>query len=201
MIIKQGGYFLNEYTIVVPDNDVLTCVCGTNDSNLKLIEESLGTDIFTKGNELSISNENPSKFLFDNNSLPLFEDIPIEDNCKYDYKLICPKCLRILLIVGIDIYKIKKEIELHCDNCGNFELSIEKFNKIALSNPEDFSHLDRMKELTSNDTLTEESILSIPTILIKLYRSLILFVISKLKGVYPPICSPKYLSLIHTFAI
>lgn len=67
MIIKQGGYFLNEYTIVVPDNDVLTCVCGTNDSNLKLIEESLGTDIFTKGNELSISNENPElcqKFQF-----------------------------------------------------------------------------------------------------------------------------------------
>lgn len=58
---------MSEYTIVVPDNDVLTCVCGTNDSNLKLIEENLGTMIFTKGNELSISDEIPEvcqKFQF-----------------------------------------------------------------------------------------------------------------------------------------
>ncbi|MCQ2586652.1 MAG: PhoH family protein [Treponema sp.] len=58
---------MSEYTIVVPDNNVLTCVCGTNDSNLKLIEESLGTSVFTKGNEISISDENPElcqKFQF-----------------------------------------------------------------------------------------------------------------------------------------
>ncbi len=58
---------MSEYTIVVPDNDVLTCVCGTNDSNLRLIEDSLGTPVFTKGNELSISDENPQlceKFQF-----------------------------------------------------------------------------------------------------------------------------------------
>ena len=45
---------MSEYTIVVPDNDILSCVCGTNDSNLKLIEENLGISIFTRGNELSI---------------------------------------------------------------------------------------------------------------------------------------------------
>ncbi len=45
---------MSEYTIVVPDNDIISCVCGTNDSNLKLIEESLGVSVFTKGNELSI---------------------------------------------------------------------------------------------------------------------------------------------------
>ena len=33
---------MNEYTIVVPDNDVLSCLCGTNDKNLELIEEYLG---------------------------------------------------------------------------------------------------------------------------------------------------------------
>jgi len=58
---------LNEYTIVVPSNDVLSCVCGTNDKNLKLIEEHLGVPVFTRGNELSVENENPEicqKFQF-----------------------------------------------------------------------------------------------------------------------------------------
>ena len=55
------------YTIVVPDADVLSCVCGTNDSNLKLIEEHLGVPIFTRGNELSVDEEDPvvrEKFRF-----------------------------------------------------------------------------------------------------------------------------------------
>ena len=45
---------MSEYTIVVPDNNIISCVCGTNDSNLRLIEESLGVSVFTRGNELSI---------------------------------------------------------------------------------------------------------------------------------------------------
>jgi len=49
---------LNDYTIVVPDNDVLSCICGTNDKNLKLIEEHLGVPIYTRGNELSIEDQN-----------------------------------------------------------------------------------------------------------------------------------------------
>ncbi|MDY2840406.1 MAG: PhoH family protein [Treponema sp.] len=56
-----------EYTIVVPDNNVLSCVCGTNDSNLKLIEEHLGVPVFTRGNELSVENNDPAicqKFQF-----------------------------------------------------------------------------------------------------------------------------------------
>ncbi|MCQ2588788.1 MAG: PhoH family protein [Treponema sp.] len=48
---------MNEYTIIVPDNDVLSCLCGTNDSNLKLIEESLGLPVFTRGNEISIESD------------------------------------------------------------------------------------------------------------------------------------------------
>ena len=50
---------MNEYTIVVPDNDVLSCLCGTNDKNLELIEEHLGVPVFTRGNELSVENDNP----------------------------------------------------------------------------------------------------------------------------------------------
>ncbi len=45
------------YTIVVPDNDVLVRLCGSNDSNISLIEEHLGVKIFTRGNEISISEE------------------------------------------------------------------------------------------------------------------------------------------------
>lgn len=48
---------MSEYTVVVPNNDVLACVCGTNDKNLKLIEENLGTAVYTRGNELSISSD------------------------------------------------------------------------------------------------------------------------------------------------
>lgn len=58
---------MNEYTIVVPDNDVLSCLCGTNDKNLQLIEEHLGVPVFTKGNELTVENAAPEicqKFQF-----------------------------------------------------------------------------------------------------------------------------------------
>ena len=58
---------MNEYTIVVPDNDVLSCVCGTNDKNLQLIEEHLGVSVFSRGNELSVENAAPEicqKFQF-----------------------------------------------------------------------------------------------------------------------------------------
>ena len=58
---------MNEYTIVVPDNDLLSCVCGTNDKNLQLIEEHLGVPVFSRGNELSVENAAPEicqKFQF-----------------------------------------------------------------------------------------------------------------------------------------
>ena len=58
---------MSEYTIVVPDNNVLACVCGTNDKNLKLIEEHLGVPVYFKGNELSVEDQSPEvceKFQF-----------------------------------------------------------------------------------------------------------------------------------------
>ena len=45
---------MSAYTIIVPDTDVLQRVCGTNDSNLKLIESFLGVPVFACGNELSV---------------------------------------------------------------------------------------------------------------------------------------------------
>ena len=45
------------YKIIVPDTSVLQRVCGTNDSNLKLIETALGTSVFACGNELSVDSD------------------------------------------------------------------------------------------------------------------------------------------------
>ncbi len=60
----------NEYTIVLSDPELLSQVCGTNDSNLKLIEKHLGVPVFTRGNELSITEQSEDvkqkfKFIID----------------------------------------------------------------------------------------------------------------------------------------
>lgn len=49
---------MNEYTIVVPDSNTLSLICGTNDKNLKLIEDNLGIPVFCRGNEVSIESDN-----------------------------------------------------------------------------------------------------------------------------------------------
>ena len=49
------------YTIVLSDADTLSRVCGTNDSNIKLIEGHLGVPVFTRGNELSIETADEAK--------------------------------------------------------------------------------------------------------------------------------------------
>ncbi len=48
------------YTIIVPDSDVLSRLCGTNDCNLRLIEEFLELSIFAQGNELSVETDDPA---------------------------------------------------------------------------------------------------------------------------------------------
>lgn len=50
---------MSSYTIIVSDARLLQRVCGTNDSNLKLIESYLGEPLFACGNELSIDGGNP----------------------------------------------------------------------------------------------------------------------------------------------
>lgn len=49
-----------EYKIIVPDSQILSRLCGTNDCNLKLIEEFLGLQVFAHGNELSVETEDIS---------------------------------------------------------------------------------------------------------------------------------------------
>lgn len=45
------------YTIIVPDQEILSRVCGANDSNLKLIESFMGVSVFARGNEISIGTD------------------------------------------------------------------------------------------------------------------------------------------------
>ena len=45
------------YTIIVPDPEILSRVCGANDSNLKLIESFMGVSVFARGNEISIGTD------------------------------------------------------------------------------------------------------------------------------------------------
>mgnify|MGYP002624655937 CR=1 FL=1 len=47
------------YTVIVPDTSVLQRVCGTNDSNVKLIESFLGVPVFARGNEISVEADSP----------------------------------------------------------------------------------------------------------------------------------------------
>jgi phosphate starvation-inducible PhoH-like protein len=56
-MIKRG--MMSEYKVVISDNEILSCICGTNDKNLDLIEEKLGIPVFTKGNEISIESDDP----------------------------------------------------------------------------------------------------------------------------------------------
>lgn len=44
----------------MPDIEILTKLCGTNDSNLRLIEQHLGVPIFMRGNELTVEKDDPS---------------------------------------------------------------------------------------------------------------------------------------------
>lgn len=45
------------YTIIIPQSEVLHRICGTNDSNLSLIENFLVVSVFARGNELSVNSE------------------------------------------------------------------------------------------------------------------------------------------------
>lgn len=61
---------MNNFTIVLEDTHTLSKVCGTNDCNLKLIENHLSTPVFSRGNEIYIESEDEAirqefKFIID----------------------------------------------------------------------------------------------------------------------------------------
>lgn len=78
-----------EYTIVLQNSDVLSRVCGTNDSNLKLIENHLGIPVFTRGNEIFIDSGEPElqqefKFIIDR----ITDEISDSDESESDSDLV-----------------------------------------------------------------------------------------------------------------
>lgn len=80
---------MSAYTIIVPDSNILARVCGTNDSNLHLIEEFLGLDIFAQGNELTIETEDQNihqQFNFIVNRI--LDEFSIEGSSVKDIELI-----------------------------------------------------------------------------------------------------------------
>jgi phosphate starvation-inducible protein PhoH and related proteins len=47
------------YTVVIGNHDVLSALCGSNDDNLRAIENYLGAQVMSRGNELTVaSNDN-----------------------------------------------------------------------------------------------------------------------------------------------
>ena len=47
-----------EYKVVIENLDLLSKICGVNDSNLKLIEHKLNVPVYTRGNEIYIETDN-----------------------------------------------------------------------------------------------------------------------------------------------
>ncbi len=50
-----------KFSIVLEDHSILTDICGSNDTNLKLIEELLDSEVYTNGNEILLSSTDTSK--------------------------------------------------------------------------------------------------------------------------------------------
>lgn len=108
----------NEYTIVLADNSILAKVCGTNDSNLKLIEKHLGVPVFTKGNEISISQEDTRlcqefKFIIDR----LIDEITEDSSSSSEL-------IESILNTGIENHSINEDFD-----AGRYAISIPNGNK------------------------------------------------------------------------
>ena len=98
---------------MLSDPVILSQVCGTNDSNLKLIEKHLGVPVFTKGNELSLTQSDELirqkfKFIIDRLSDELSE------NCSSG-----PELIESILNTGFENQSINKNF-----NAGEFAISI-----------------------------------------------------------------------------
>lgn len=49
-----------DYTVVIKNSEVLSQICGANDYNLKLLERYLGYPVFSRGNEITLTNAQDS---------------------------------------------------------------------------------------------------------------------------------------------
>jgi phosphate starvation-inducible PhoH-like protein len=60
-IFFEGYSLENKFSIVLEDHRILSDICGSNDSNLKLIEKLLDTEVYTNGNELFLTTSDSAK--------------------------------------------------------------------------------------------------------------------------------------------
>ncbi|MCH5290998.1 MAG: PhoH family protein [Treponema sp.] len=107
---------MSAYTIIVPDTALLQRVCGTNDSNLKLIEDFLGVGIFACGNELSVDGasretEQQFRFIIDR----MLDEMSESDTSGSDGEL-----LRSILNMGTTVYRKHTAMSAHAifDSCS-----------------------------------------------------------------------------------
>lgn len=103
----------NEFTIVLGDPLILSHLCGTNDSNLKLIEKHLGVPVFTRGNEISINVADEKiqqefKFIIDR----LSDELSENETCGEEL-------IESILNTGLDNHSINQNF-----NAGEFAISI-----------------------------------------------------------------------------
>ena len=64
----------DKFSIVLEDHRILTDICGSNDSNLKLIEELLEAEVYTNGNELLLSSADQLKIDYFSRIVEKIED-------------------------------------------------------------------------------------------------------------------------------
>lgn len=60
-IFFKGCNLEDKFSIVLEDQRILSDICGSNDSNLKLIERLLDSEVYTKGNEILLSTSDSAK--------------------------------------------------------------------------------------------------------------------------------------------
>lgn len=108
----------NEFTVVLSDPSIIQAICGTNDNNIKLIENYLGVSVFAKGNEISISTSDESlrqkfKFIIDR----LSDEVSDNPFCG-------PEVIESILNNGISYSSIDDNFDL-----SRFSISIPSSNK------------------------------------------------------------------------
>ncbi len=102
-----------KYSIVLEDHRILTDICGSNDSNLKLLEDLLESKVYTTGNEILLSTSIPEKKIIFSRIMEKIEDytkrggVPGYDLIKGIYSGICADKVDSKADSGNDIEKLE----------------------------------------------------------------------------------------------
>ncbi len=134
----------DKYSVVLDNHKKLSDLCGSNDSNLRLIEDLLGSHVYTIGNEIYFSSDNNEKQDQFNKIIEKLQDytergcIPGPDLIKGIYSSICYQQL--------NGYRenLKNEIE-------DLELIIPGSSKRVY--PRSYNQISLLKKFMENDII------------------------------------------------